>query len=223
MHYRGTVNAPVAASVLPWLLVVALLGAIGLAMLDPGKVVELLGDGRYMLVDGDALPPPPEPCPTVAAPAAAPVAVPAPPGPAPMRESAIAVQAQPVAAREAAPAAPRQVQGSGLPHGEAGLAVLIRAGVLRPGSPAEFDNWRNRHAVSTGRMPSRRMDDLGYRSLYTIIGPVEFPQGLTGPHAVVFILGEGAPYPGGDPGHSVVLDPSSGACLGLTCRMLLAD
>lgn len=101
-----------------------------------------------------------------------------------MRESAIAVQAQPVAAREAAPAAPRQVQGSGLPHGEAGLAVLIRAGVLRPGSPAEFDNWRNRHAVSTGRMPSRRMDDLGYRSLYTIIGPVEFPQGLTGPHAV---------------------------------------
>src|SRR5690606_21004680 len=154
MHYRGTVNAPVAAAVLPWLLVLALLGAIGLAMLDPGKAVELLGDGRYTLVDGDALPPPPEPRPTVAAAAAGRVAVPAAPGPAPTRGGATAVQARPVAGREAAAAAPRQVQGSGLPRGEAGLAALLRAGVPGRGSPAEFDNGRNRHAVSTGRVPS---------------------------------------------------------------------
>jgi hypothetical protein len=38
---------------------------------------------------------------------------------------------------------------------------------------------------------------------------------------VIFLLDAGVPYPHGNPGHSVVLDLSTGACMGVTCGMLL--
>lgn len=60
---------------------------------------------------------------------------------------------------------------------EAGLLQLINAGALRS-------------------------SDRGYK----VVRPIaRFPAGLTGGHAVNFIIARGVPLPGGDPGHSCVL------------------
>lgn len=44
-----------------------------------------------------------------------------------------------------------------------------------------------------------------------------FPAGLTGGHAVQFILREGVPMPAGSPGHSSVIIEETGECMGSRC------
>ncbi|MDR6841149.1 hypothetical protein [Pseudoxanthomonas sacheonensis] len=51
----------------------------------------------------------------------------------------------------------------------------------------------------------------------------EIPAGLTGAHAVVFLVEPLVPFPRGDAGHSPILDVESGACIGAICRMLMSE
>jgi Ca2+-binding EF-hand superfamily protein len=53
---------------------------------------------------------------------------------------------------------------------------------------------------------------------YIVREKIRFPAGLTGAHAVTFLVMKGAPYPDGDPGHSCVVVEESGAKKGANCH-----
>lgn len=111
-----------------------------------------------------------------------------------------------------------------VPEGEAGLVEALRAGTLRPATDADIARWKSRYRSTHGRMPDRGFEDhLRMMEAYVIKDDFVIPGGLHGAHAVVFLLDDGVPYPRGDAGHSVILDLASGACVGMTCGMLLRD
>ena len=111
-----------------------------------------------------------------------------------------------------------------VPEGKAGLVVALRAGALRPATGADIARWKSRYRSTQGRMPDRGFDDhLRMMDSYVIRRDFVIAGGLHGAHAVVFLLDNGVPYPRGDAGHSVILDLASGACVGMTCGMLLRD
>lgn len=106
--------------------------------------------------------------------------------------------------------------------GEAALVEALRAGQLRPGTGGDFSRWAQRWSQANRRdMPARLQERTGFMTSYVIQKDFTIPDGLTGAHAVIFLLDAGVPYPHGNPGHSVVLDLSTGACMGVTCGMLL--
>jgi Ca2+-binding EF-hand superfamily protein len=72
---------------------------------------------------------------------------------------------------------------------QAGLVQLLATGVLTQNSAGE----------------------------YLVAKKIRFPAGLTGAHAVTFLVLKGAPYPDGDPGHSCVM-VEEGSSKGATCR-----
>jgi Ca2+-binding EF-hand superfamily protein len=53
---------------------------------------------------------------------------------------------------------------------------------------------------------------------YIVREKMRFPAGLYGAHSVTFLVMKGAPYPGGDPGHSCVIVEDSGEKKGSACR-----
>jgi Ca2+-binding EF-hand superfamily protein len=53
---------------------------------------------------------------------------------------------------------------------------------------------------------------------YIVREKIRFPAGLTGAHAVTFLVLKGTPSPDGDPGHSCVVVEESGAKKGANCR-----
>lgn len=75
---------------------------------------------------------------------------------------------------------------------EAGLLQLLRSGALQPGPKGEY--------IITRTFP-------------------RFPAGLAGAHGVRFILKQGVKMPAGSPGHSSIVDETTGECLtGARCR-----
>lgn len=106
--------------------------------------------------------------------------------------------------------------------GETALVEALRAGQLRPATGGDFSRWARRWSEANRRdMPASLQERAGFMTSYVIQKDFTIPDGLTGAHAVIFLLDAGVPYPHGDPGHSVVLDLSTGACMGATCGMLL--
>ncbi len=123
--------------------------------------------------------------------------------------------------KEPPPAAPVIVQPS-LPAGEAGLIEAMRKGLLRPASGGDLAVWKSRWSQANGRgLPSSFDAHTQMMTAYVIQRDFEIPAGLHGAHSVVFVLEKSVPYPRGDPGHSVILDQSTGACMGAVCGMLL--
>jgi hypothetical protein len=53
---------------------------------------------------------------------------------------------------------------------------------------------------------------------YIVREKIRFPAGLYGAHSVTFLVMKGAPYPGGDPGHSCVISEETGEKKGSACR-----
>ncbi|GAA4796016.1 hypothetical protein [Lysobacter hankyongensis] len=106
--------------------------------------------------------------------------------------------------------------------GEAALVEALRAGQLRPATGGDFSRWAQRWSQANRRgAPTGMQERAGFMKSYVIQREFTIPDGLNGAHAVIFLLDTGAPYPRGDSGHSVVLDLSTGACMGVTCGMLL--
>lgn len=108
-----------------------------------------------------------------------------------------------------------------VPEGRAGLVEAIRAGRLRPGSRADLERWLAAARASGQAVDPERLAD-GVMDVFVIEKDLTVPAGLSGAHAVIFVLDAGKPFPRGDLGHSLVLDVSSGGCIGLTCRMMLS-
>ncbi len=214
-----------------WLLLATVLLAVVAALCWPQAAVRLLGGGRYVLHE---LPPTgfsaEEPTPAASEAARVEETRPLPrliaqadwsEPPPPDARLAVADARQ---RQTKPPALPKPPQIPVPPPGQAGLVMLLRSDVLRPAAPAELARWKRRHAASAGRPASRELDQqLGRMPAYTIQGEMHFPADLTGAHAMVFLLGEKVPYPQGSPGHSVVLDLSSGSCIGAPCHGLLGE
>ncbi|MES5814004.1 hypothetical protein [Pseudoxanthomonas sp. Soil82] len=110
------------------------------------------------------------------------------------------------------------------PSGREGLVALVRSGVLRPASGADLAYWKMRYASNNpGGIGPGFDEHIRRLPAYVVLGDMEIPGGLSGANAVAFILDTRAPFPTGDPGHSVILDPAGGTCTGAICRMLLRD
>ena len=108
------------------------------------------------------------------------------------------------------------------PSGEAGLVEALRAGHLRPATGGDLSRWAARWSQANGRsMPAVFGERSGHMTSYVIQKDFTIPDGLNGAHAVIFLLDTRVSYPRGNPGHSVILDLSTGACMGVTCSMLL--
>lgn len=162
------------------------------------------------------------------------------PGPA---ASADAMPASPTVAAPPAPAAPPPVaevadtarvedmvvlmpvvppRALAAPSGEAGLVEALRAGHLRPATGGDLSRWAARWSQANGRsVPAVFGERSGHMTSYVIQKDFTIPDGLNGAHAVIFLLDTRVSYPRGNPGHSVILDMSTGACMGVTCSMLL--
>jgi hypothetical protein len=108
------------------------------------------------------------------------------------------------------------------PSGEAGLVEALRAGHLRPATGGDLSRWAARWSEANGRsVPAVFRERSGHMTSYVIQKDFTIPDGLNGAHAVIFLLDTRVSYPRGDPGHSVILDLSTGACMGVACSMLL--
>lgn len=106
--------------------------------------------------------------------------------------------------------------------GEAALVEALRAGQIRPANGGDLARWMLRWSQANRRGVSARFRERSAsQSAYVIQKDFTIPEGLSGAHAVMFLLDTRTPYPRGNPGHSVVLDMSTGACMGVTCSMLL--
>jgi hypothetical protein len=106
----------------------------------------------------------------------------------------------------------------------ANLNDALRAYVIRPGTPGDLDRFKQRYASANNKAVGKNFDEsFLHRSLYVITSDFTYPEGLYGAHSVTFIIENRVPYPQGNPGHSVVLDMNTGACIGFSCSSLLSD
>ena len=206
LEARGTTGA------LLWVAVIVLVAVIGLALLR-----DLL-----MPVPPQARKPSPDASAEVLPAAPAVVAPPVPVVPAPVEAATggtvpaenmmVLMPAEPLPAQPVSPA----------PRGEAGLVEGLRAGQLRLANGNDLSRWALRWSEVNGLgLPAVFRERSWAMKSYVIQKDFTIPEGLNGAHAVIFLLDTSTPYPRGDPGHSVVLDLSTGACVGMTCGMLL--
>ena len=145
-------------------------------------------------------------------------ALPAPAAPPPVAEVADTVRIEDMVVLM--PEVPPRVLAA--PSGEAGLVEALRAGHLRPATGGDLSRWAARWSQANGRsMPAVFGERSGHMTSYVIQKDFTIPDGLNGAHAVIFLLDTRVSYPRGNPGHSVILDLSTGACMGVTCSMLL--
>ena len=142
-----------------------------------------------------------------------------PPPVAPASSAAIPVP-PPLPVLFAAPAEPVRAR----TMGKAGLVEALRSGELRPATASDFNRWKTSHARNGGGNPGRSFDENStHMEAYVVRKDFEIPAGLTGAHAVVFLVEPLVPFPRGDAGHSPILDMESGACIGAICRMLMSE
>ena len=134
--------------------------------------------------------------------------------------SAVAQAPPPLPVLFAVPAEPARARTTG----KAGLVEALRSGELRPATASDFNRWKSSHARNGGGNPGRSFDEnSAHMEAYVVRKDFEIPVGLSGAHAVVFLVEPLAPFPRGDAGHSPILDMESGACIGAICRMLMQE
>lgn len=119
--------------------------------------------------------------------------------------------------------------------GRMGLDAAVAAGALRPITAADReqamevlsaafdkDEEMQYHAtVSNGMTKEQWLEYIippnHSDNAYVVTGPFEYPAGLFGGHLAHFIIPDDVPKPTGDPGHSQVIELSTGTCTGGPC------
>lgn len=98
---------------------------------------------------------------------------------------------------------------------QAGLAQLVESGALSIVAYSNPEIIGRRRTDQIVVVPEgTKQIFVGAPSEFVILKKMRFPAGLTGAHAVHFLLAPGVPLPDGDPGHSCVIDKESGKRLG---------
>jgi hypothetical protein len=126
----------------------------------------------------------------------------------------------------ASPASPRAPPPPGPPlKGKAALVDGLRRGVLRLATEADFNAWKRSYEQQARHgVPREFNEHVSFgQTMYVITGDYTIPDDLTGSASAVFIIERGAPFPNGEASHSTLLDVSSGACVGWTCRSLSGE
>jgi hypothetical protein len=196
-------------------LVVAVIALMGLALLSPLRDWLTRPSPPTRLPDVQA-PSPALPAPSPAAPQQA---LPAPPPAPTVVETPLTLMpaTPPPTSPPPAPAAPAL-------SGEAGLIEGLRVGQLGLASGGDLSRWTLRWSEANGRgVPQGFLDVARRTKTYVIRKDFTIPDGLHGAHAVIFILDRHVPHPRGNPGHSAILDMTSGACAGALCYGLTED
>jgi hypothetical protein len=196
-------------------LVVAVIALMGLALLSPLRDRLIAPPPPTRMPDLQA-PSPALPAPSPTAPQQA---LPAPPPAPKVVETPLTLMpaAPPPAVPPPAPAAPA-------PSGDAGLIEGLRVGQLGMASGGDLSRWTLRWSEANGRgVPQEFLDVARRTKTYVIRKDFTLPDGLHGAHAVIFILDRHVPHPRGNPGHSAILDMTSGACAGALCYGLTED
>ena len=87
--------------------------------------------------------------------------------------------------------------------GADGLAQLVEAGKLRPATQKDIDAWVETASAEFKHLnPDLKVETrMRPERTYVVLGPFDMPAGLFGSHLRSFIVPEGAPLPGGNPGH----------------------
>lgn len=101
-------------------------------------------------------------------------------------------------------------QKNAAPHHPMSLEEGLRRNILRPGNLNDVEQFKSRF-LSANNKPFHHA--IGTNRLYVITSEYTFSGKLYGANAVVFLIADGAPYPLGDSGHSLVLDMKSGTAL----------
>jgi hypothetical protein len=155
------------------------------------------------------------PAPSIPAPSSPPapvVAAPPAQNPPPVQRMVTLMPRDPPPARPASPAL----------SGKAALVEALRAGQLRPANGDDFSRWAARWSAANRRsVPATFQERSVQMTAYVIQRDFTIPDGLYGAHSVVFLLDTRTPYPRGNPGHSAILDLSTGSCMGALCGILL--
>lgn len=149
---------------------------------------------------------------------APPAPSPAPPAAKPVERLVTLMPKDPPPARTAASATPQPPALTG----EAALVEALRAGQLRPATGGDLARWAARWSQANSRgVPAVFQERSGHMKSYVIQKDFTIPDGLYGAHSVIFLLDTRVPYPRGNPGHSAILDLSTGSCMGSICGILL--
>jgi hypothetical protein len=196
-------------------LVIAVIALMGLALLSPLRDWLTPPAPPTRLPDVQA-PSPALPAPSPTAPQQA---LPAPPPAPTVVETPLTLMpaTPPPATPPPAPAAPAL-------SGEAALIEGLRVGQLGLASGGDLSRWTLRWSEANGRgVPQGFLDVARRTKTYVIRKDFTIPDGLHGAHAVIFILDRHVPHPRGNPGHSAILDMTSGACAGALCYGLTED
>jgi hypothetical protein len=169
-------------------------------------------------IPAPSLPAPSAPVSSTPVPAspAAPLASPAPvQNRAPVERLVTLMPRDPPPVRAAPPASPAL-------SGKAALVEAVRAGQLRPANGDDLSRWAARWSAANRRgVPAVFQERSVQMTAYVIQRDFTIPDGLYGAHSVVFLLDTRVPYPRGNPGHSAILDLSTGSCMGALCGILL--
>lgn len=153
--------------------------------------------------------------PALSSPPAPVVAAPPAQNPPPVQRLVTLMPRDPPPVRAAPPASPAL-------SGKAALVEAVRAGQLRPANGDDLSRWAARWSAANRRsVPAVFQERSVQMTAYVIQKDFTIPDGLYGAHSVVFLLDTRAPYPRGNPGHSAILDLSTGSCMGAICGILL--
>jgi hypothetical protein len=120
--------------------------------------------------------------------------------------------AEHAASGEPAPPAARE-----LPPGDAGLQQALALGLIRRAGLEDFAVWRAADPAQTARALEHAEMMVRFDRAFVILAAFQFPAGLHGARAAVFLLPRGVPAPFGHPGHSAVYDVVHGTCAGAAC------
>lgn len=193
-----------------------------LAIAVAAAIIVLMGIALFSpLRDRLLVPPPPERMPpSPVPPPAPPASAPAQAAPPPMPVPPPAIET-PLTLMPATPPAPPPAPAAPALSGEAALIEAVRVGQLSLASGGDLSRWTLRWSETNGRgVPQAFLDYTRMMDMYVIRKDFTIPDGLHGAHAVIFILDRHVPYPRGNPGHSAILDITTGTCRGTSCHGL---
>ena len=106
--------------------------------------------------------------------------------------------------------------------GPAGLKYAVRKGLLREATPEDAEAWAEavrqnspqRDVPPVAGMGTPKPRPLSLHNAYVVLKPFTYPAGLYGGNLATFIIPKGILKPGGNPGHSLILDFNTLRCQG---------
>ncbi|MDR0736827.1 MAG: hypothetical protein LBF51_08395 [Zoogloeaceae bacterium] len=110
--------------------------------------------------------------------------------------------------------------------GPAGLEDAVRKGLLRKATSADAETWADAVIQNSAQCDIPPVAGTGipkprapsFHNAYVVLKSFTYPAGLYGGNSATFLIPKGTPKPGGNPGHSKILDFNTLRCQGPGCE-----